>query len=489
MSKKWIAGFLFMVTLAVSAKAQSADDVLRYSLEYPSYDPVSLVMPSVSTATGFGAYQANPAVMALFDDSYFSFSLSSRFINESAAYLGNTSDFSDNQTNIGHVGFVYKVPTTQGSLVVGGGYSQTTDFNRAFSVSGFNNSSTITDFYAYLPRTDSVNTVAYNVFAIEDVGADSSVSIFRLNSPFLAYPGINQDVEVVEEGVLGEYSAFFATELLKNFSVGVSIGYLTGTYSYRREFLESDRRHYYDGLFIDSDGDGDFDTDINSIYSLSTTTAELEAFSARLGLVYQPIENLNLGLSYEFPASIRITERYNFQMTTTFDNGVQYSDESPGGFVYTIVRPQRLKAGFTLESDAGLVLSASAEAVPYSQGHIKFDELEFSPRENDINSTVESSLNDVINLRGGLAFKVNSRFTPRIGYAYFPSPQVEAGSARQFISGGFSAELTKGLVLDIGLQYSFWEDQNVLYSTPRVFEVVEEDVSRIHAMFGIKMAL
>lgn len=478
-----------MFTMAASVKAQSADDVLRYSLEYPSYDPVSLVMPSVSAATGFGAYQANPAAMALFDDSFFSFDLSTRFVNESAAYLGNTSDFSDNQTNIGNIGFVYKVPTVQGSLVIGGGYSQTTDFNRAFSVSGFNEFSTITDFYAYLPRTDSLNVAAYNVFAIEDVNADSSVSIFRLGFPFSAYPGISQDVEVVEEGRIGEYSAFFATELLKNLSVGVSIGYLTGTYSYRREFLESDRRGLYDGQFIDSDGDGDFDTDIDNIYSVSTITAELEAFSARLGFVYEPIENLSIGASYEFPASFRINELYNTQITTTFDNGVQYSDEAPGRFIYTIVRPERLKAGFTLESDDGFVFSASAEAVPYSEGRIEFNELELNPLENEINSTVESNLNDVINLRAGLALKVNDRFIPRVGYAYFPAPQDEAGSARQFISGGFSAELTKGLVLDVGLQYSFWEDQNVLYSTPRVFEVVQEDVSRIHAMFGVKMAL
>jgi hypothetical protein len=403
--------------------------------------------------------------------------------------LDNTTDFSDDQTDIGDVGFVYKVPTARGSLVVGGGYSQTTDFNRAFSASGFNDFSTITDLYAYLPRTDSVNTVAYNVYAIEDVNADSSVSILRFGLPFSAFPGINQDIEVIEEGRLGEYSAFFATELLKNFSVGISIGYLTGTYSYRREFLESDRRGNYDGQFIDSDGDGDFDTDIDDIYSINTVTAELEAFSARLGLVYQPIANLDLGLSYEFPARFRINELYNFQMTTTFDNGIQYSAESPGRFIYNIVRPQRVKAGFTFEADEGLILSASAEAVPYSQGRIEFDEIELNVLENNINSTVESNLSDVINLRGGLAFKVNERFTPRIGYAYFPSPQDEAGSARQFISGGFSAELTEGLVLDFGLQYSFWEDQNVLYSTPRVFEVVQEDVRRIQAMVGIKMAL
>lgn len=495
MSKKWITISIAFIAFATSSvKAQSADDVLRYSLEYPSYDAVSLVMPAVSEATGFGAYQSNPAVMALFDEGFFSFNLSTRFINETGTYLGNTSDFSDHQTSVGNVGLVYKVPTIRGSLVVGGGYSQTSDFNRAFSVGAFNNLSTITDYFANVPRggadVTTINDAAFNAYAIEDVNADSSVSIFRFGSAFSNYPGIRQDIEMTERGVMGEYSAFFATELLENFSMGASIGYLSGTYNYEREFLESDRRGLYDGQFIDSDNDGSFDTDIDDILTIDTIDAELEAFSARLGIVYQPMELLNIAASYEFPSSLRITETYNTQITTTFDNGATVEpQEVPGSFIYKIVRPQRFKAGFTLKSGEGLKLSASAEGVQYSEGRIEFEEIDLNPLEDEINSTVRSNLNDVINFRAGLEYEMNDQFTPRIGYAFFPNPHVENGSHRQFISGGFSAEISRGLILDVGLQYSFWEDQNVLYSTPNITEVVQEDVSRIHAMFGVKMIL
>lgn len=492
MSRKSVIAFLFIFTVTASVlQAQSADDVLRYSMEYPSYDAINLVIPSISQHGGFGTYQVNPASMALADKSYFSFELSSRFIDETSTYLGNRSTFSDNQTGIGDLGFVYKVPTTRGSLVLGGGYSQTTDFNRALSASGRNNRSTITDFYNSSFADDSLFFAAFDVYAIDYATTDSSFSntssIFRIG--FNQYPGINQDMEMTERGKMGEYSAFLATEVLKNLSVGLSIGYLKGSYSYRREFLESDRQNDYDAQFIDTDGDGDPDTDIDRILSIDTIDADIQAFAARVGFVYEPNERLSVGGSYELPSKLNVTESYNTELLTTFDNGVQFEADAPGQISYQIIRPPRIKAGATLRRDDGLRLSVSAEGVFYSNARIEFSELELTPEENSINNVVRSNFKDVVNLRTGVEYDLNDQFTPRIGYTYFSNPQKGIGSARQFISGGFSATLTKGLMFDFGLQYSFWEARNVLYETPQLREVVKEDVTRLHVMTGFRMAL
>ena len=237
MSKKSILLLVgVFIISATQINAQSADDVLRYSLEYPSYDPVSLVIPGVSNATGFGAYQENPASMALFDESFLSMGLSSRFIDETGTYLGNTSSNSDNQTGIGDLGLVYKVPTTRGSLVVGGGYSQTTDFNRVLSASGRNDRSTITDFYN-TTADDSLFFAAFDTYAVDfEIGStsfDSTKSIFRIG--LSEFPGIYQDIEMKERGSTGEYSIFLATEFLENLYLGGSSGYYSGSYSYHRE--------------------------------------------------------------------------------------------------------------------------------------------------------------------------------------------------------------------------------------------------------------
>jgi len=495
MSKKSFLSLtiLLLLSMAITTviKAQSADDVLRYSLEYPSYDAISIVTPGVSAPTGFGAFQDNPAVMALYDKSFFSVDLSSRFLDETGTYLGNQSNASDNQTGIGDIGFLYKVPTTRGSLVVGGGYSQTTDFNRTLSATGRNNQTTITDFYN-VTRDDSLFFAAFDVYAIDFATTDSSYSntksIFRFFDNNY-YPGINQDVQLTERGAIGNYSAFMATELFKNFSVGGSIGYVNGSYSYRRDFLESDRQNDYNAQFIDSNQDGTPDTDIDHILSHDVINADIEAFSARLGFVYQPVDFINIAASYQFPSKLHVSENYNTTITTTFDNGIQFKDDAPGRFKYIITRPQRIKAGITFKKGDRLTISGAVERVAYSDARIDFKQLDLNPLENSINSVVGSSFNDVENWRAGIEYKINDQFTPRLGYAYFPSPQKGLDRARQFINGGFSAELTKGLVFDFGLQYSFWKDRNTLYTTATTSESVREDVTRIHVMTGLRMQL
>lgn len=81
--------------------------------------------------------------------------------------------------------------------------------------------------------------------------------------------------------------------------------------------------------------------------------------------------------------------------------------------------------------------------------------------------------------------------TPRIGYAYYPSPQKGFDSSRQFFSGGFSAQVFDNITFDVGVQYSIWEDTNQLYSYfeggQLRSETVVEDVTRWNVMGGIKI--
>jgi hypothetical protein len=484
-SNKW---FLILLGIVLSSPAivgaQTTDDVLRYSLEYPSYDPVSIVIPGVSSYTGFGAYQDNPAVMALAPEGYLSFSLSSRFAEASGSYLGNTTEHSDSQTGVGDLGFVYKFPTTRGSLVFGGGYSQTTDYNRTLGANGFNEESTITDYYNSTLVSDDIYFTAYDAFAIYDPSPgdgdySNTTSAFRANG----YQGIQQNLEMTERGQLGEYSAFLATEAAKNLFIGASVGISGGTYTYERDFLESDRNNDYNNRSNN--------TDIDQILSYDTIDAKMQSFSARLGLMYRPAEAWNIGVSYEFPSRLEIEEEYNTVITTTFDNGDVEEHDAPGDFSYDIIRPPRLKAGVTYTGNEKITLTAAAESVFYTEA--EYDEEGLSDYETQLNNEIQSVFKDIVNFRGGIEYKMNDQFIPRVGYGYYADPTRGFDSSRQFISGGFSTKIGPNTSLDIGLQYGMWEDQNVIYSYESgnnvIDEVVHEDVGRLNVMAGIKMAL
>ena len=483
-----IALTLFIAAgLYSSSSAQGAGDVLRYSLQYPGYDAVSIVMPGVSDATGFGAYQENPASMALFDDSFFSMGLSTRYVSEDATYLENTSDFDDNQTGVGDIGFVYKVPTARGRLVIGGGYSQTHDFNRAFAGNARNNLTSLTDFYT-ITADDGLFNTAFDAFAIDNVDPDNQnsaiESIFRVDGP---YQGINQSFEITERGQMGEYSAFLASEVLKNLVAGVSLGVIDGNYSYRRDFIETDTQNDYETQFEDEQGNL---TGIDNIRSYDTIDADFSGFSLRLGAIYEVTPNINIGASYQFKNTIRIQEDFNTVITNTLDDGFQFEADAPAELRYDVTRPSRLNFGVTARDLNGFTLSAMAERIAYSDGRLEFDRAGNDGIEQNVERTVRANLEDVFNLRFGLEYAINEQFVPRVGYGYYPSPTGDFENSdldgdRYFYSAGFSSRISENTSLNIGGQLGMWDDQNTLYSTTEFDEVATEEVRHWKVMAGI----
>ncbi|MDZ7691232.1 MAG: outer membrane protein transport protein [Balneolaceae bacterium] len=479
--------------MPLTTTAQNAEDVLRSSLEYPSYDAKSMILPGVANNSGYGSFQENPAAMGLFDRSFGSFGLSMRNVSEETTLYGDSFTFDDSQTGIGDFGMVYSIPTVKGSFVIGGGYSQTTDFNRAMGINLQNNESSLADSYNRLLESDpDLYDAAFNVYALDwaDVDSTFTQSIFRIGYAPQDWPGVQQNMELTERGRMGEYSGFFATEFQKNLFVGASIGVLVGEYHYERQFLESDPDNVYDGALIDSDSDGTGDTDIDRILSVDTIDAEFTGFAARAGLLYRLNQHVQIGGSYEIPTTLSFNEDYNTRLSSSFDNGEGFEEELPGEFSYKIKRPASLKVGLTFSDISGFTISGSVERIDYSSAELDLEgeDLSYQQAENDF---ISEAFNEVYNLRAGIEYHMNNMFIPRIGYAWYPSPREEFDVSREFYNAGFSSQVSENFWFDLGVQYTTWRDQNQLYSynvTGQLMdEVVQEDVGRLHIMAGIRI--
>ncbi|HBX66499.1 MAG TPA: hypothetical protein DEG32_10210, partial [Balneolaceae bacterium] len=100
--------------------------------------------------------------------------------------------------------------------------------------------------------------------------------------------------------------------------------------------------------------------------------------------------------------------------------------------------------------------------------------------------------NQVVNLKSSLGYQINNQFNMKAGYAFLPAKSKVFESDRNIISGGFSANISKNIVLDINGQYSFWEDRSELYNyyddSEDVVrsEVVDQQVSTFKILAGIK---
>ena len=510
---KRILFFLLIPALFFSTnniQAQDGSNQVSYSnlaLQFSSQnfngDAATGFFPSVASSNGYGSFVDNPASAAFIDDSYMSFGLFNNSIEYENSYLGNTINSEDKNTRLGNLGFVYKLPTEQGSFVLGGGYNKLSNERAVYRVGGRNSESTITD--AFREPSSNYYDIAFDTYATDwgDVDSTYLESIFRIG--FENYPGITQDAEVKYTTNIGEYSFYFGTEFQKDLFVGVSAGLISGNYSYRRDFLELDDQNDYNFNFIPSDISEE-GTDIHSILTHDEIDAEIIGFSLRSGIIYKILPDVNLGISYQIPSTLVVREEYFSRITTEVDDDsrpfeAQSPDGGVGSFEYRIERPGELKAGVAFENVGKFNFSVSGEMINYSNlgldlitgNDLDFeDEVALRDDEEALEQFIESSYERVINVKTALGFEFNEDIELKAGYAFLPSKSKVNEADRNVISGGFSAKITQGIVLDVSGQYSFWNDRSTLYNyfdysaNEAKSEVVNHDVSSLKILAGVK---
>ncbi|HMB99343.1 MAG TPA: outer membrane protein transport protein [Balneolaceae bacterium] len=457
-----------------------------------AYDPVTMILPGMAINSGFGSFLDNPASVAMFDDSFLEAGFAFRRVDEDSRFLGNTQNLSDTQTTLSNIGFIYKLPTEQGSFVIGGGFNQQSFFNRALSVSGRNTNSTITDQFKIPGNT--FEDIAFNTFAIDygDVEQTFLESIFRIG--FETFPGIRQEAEITNSGYTGEFSGFIGTEFQKNLFIGLSLGATSGTFKFDRTFLEIDNLNDFDGDFIDTDDDGEGDTDVDSILLSDKVRTDMTGFRARVGAIYKMMPWLNIGGSYTFPTRLNIDEEFDARILTTMDNGVEFEDDLFGEFSYSVSFPARVGLGFTVDDLSGFTFSFSSEYVQFSNTRINFSDDELFEDEQIENRFISDTFDDVWSFRAGAAYDVNPMFTLRAGYGYQPSRFKRGRDDRDLFSAGFGARLTEQVEFDLGAQlinfdetstvYDF-EDQNFNISS----EVADRSVDRLQVLATLRLKL
>ncbi|GAB5408392.1 MAG: hypothetical protein BalsKO_07570 [Balneolaceae bacterium] len=457
------------------------------------------ILPSVATQNGFGSYLDNPASMALINMSYFNIGLVQNYAEQNNSYLGSGISLDNSNSKFGNIGLVYSVPTNQGSLVVGGGYTLNNQINRTNALGVFNDRSTITD--AFKDERSGYNSIAFETYAIDygDVEQTYLESIFRIGYAPEQFPGIRQDAEINQRGTIGEYSVFLATEIQKNLYIGASLGLTYGSYTYERNFQEWDQENLYAGDFIPTEGG---DTDIFDILIQDEITSEIVGVNLNAGVVYKIHPKLNIGASVKIPSKIIITEEFTSSITTSLDNEApSYMDEFKGDFSYSVRNPGQFNIGAAIENIAGFTVSISSEFIDYRNTSLNLtrdSDLAFSDvaslREQEaiFDSLITSDYKLVNNLKAGLKYKAKTGFELRSGMAFLPGKSSSFNSEKIVLSGGLGIPLSGEVYLDLSAQYTGWNDRSILYeytdfqTGQEKFESINETISQINFMVGIK---
>ncbi len=501
-----------LVSLPMSARAQSADDALLLSNHSPAVGARMLGMAGAGGIGGIADQAAllfNPAGLAYFDKSVAGGALSTLNATDNAVYTaagqGETIENDMPNTGLFNLHYVYKAPTRRGSLVAAAAYNQVNTYERELMFEGRNANNSITDFFMpvagefdiNLNDDGSYNPVIYrdlSYIAFQTYAIDFDPALYEAGQSVPFYPAVSrgdilQNGRLTETGSTKSLSFGGAAEAAENVMFGLSVNALFGSYNFDRVFEEEDDRNDNNG----SAGSTDFDY----LRLGESLESDITGLNVRAGVTSQVVPGLHVGLTVESPTFYKVTEDFRTTLETYFDNGDNYSygsqaDEDAGRFSneYNLRTPWKFGAGANFNV-ANLMLAVDAEFIDWSQ--MEFDASGDASFYDDVNFGIRQDLNSVINTKVGGEYRVGDLFL-RAGFAYQPDPHENTDfvdRSKTFLSAGFGYRVQEQFQIDFGWMQEQFEDEYYPYSnldpalgnTP----VIQEEITRNRFAVGVKV--
>ncbi|MGO9481546.1 MAG: OmpP1/FadL family transporter [Candidatus Kryptoniota bacterium] len=476
---------IFLLT-TLNAYAQFPEDALR--LAQPGYgvSAQSMSMGNAMTglSEGYDAAYFNPAGLAQSYQSEFEMGLNFLGYNNNANYLGSPSSLSSSQTDLSNLGVVYPFPTTKGSFVIALGYNRENDFNTALSFNAYNpNSSIVPSLYYYNNIPYDVNYDIPYYTGLED----SATQRIALNK------NVQQNGTVYESGGLNNYLIAGAVDIAQDFSIGLTLNLLSGSYHYARQFTETDPSGYWANIQLSDLSDA---VGLQSFVLNDNVDQDLSGWNAKVGFLYRLADEsgkviARFGGTIEFPTFMAVDENYSDEGTYVNAAGALVGLSpytTPGGSNnYDVTTP--FEFGFGASGEISLLtIAADVQYVDWTQLQFSTSSGTTLPSDfiNSLNSQIKQEFRATASLRGGAELALMnpdySLLVPyiRAGVEYLPSPYAGDGSpqAQKIVSGGVGIKIQNSINLDVAYQYGWWNTSEQLYLDPNT-NVSYETASKV----------
>ena len=429
-----------------SAMAQLPEDALRFATPGFGVGARALGMGNAYTgvASDFSAIYWNPAGLAQLVHGEFSLGLNYNDHQDNSTFFGNQESYSTNATNLNTFGVVYPLPVQRGNATLAFGFTRQNSFLTGMSFKGFNPNSTIAQWYApdgwYDPNDPSYN-LAYMLYLADTNATGQYVSPIKNR--------LTQLGTVIEGGGLNNWSAAGGFDLSKNFSVGVTLTYLSGSYRYDRSYREEDSQHLYSNLPL---------ANYKNFQALAIDDYiddDVSGWNAMLGLMYRVPDKFRFGMTIKTPTALTIHEKYGTTGHSYFNDGPVTEFTSDARNDYDITTPWVFGAGMSVIL-RDLILSADIDYTDWTT-------LEFTNASADLiaeNKDIKTLFHGTANLRGGAEYEFTSiGLRLRGGFIYNPSPfRGDPGSfAQKVVTGGLGILLGESTMIDLAYAHG-WRD-------------------------------
>jgi hypothetical protein len=477
---KYFAAILIMVFIT-SARAQDYNDALRLSQPGILTGARAMGMGNAYTALSndLSAAIFNPAGFAQIKSLEFDGSINYNSLSNNTTFFSNQTQYSSSSTNLSQFGFVFPVPTSQGSMVFAFGFSQNVDFNSVMKFNGFNpnNNSMIQDL------TGANSNLAYDLalsYPVYDPMGNYRKDTTLINGK------LNQSGKITQEGQINSWFASGAFEIDKDIFVGATIDIISGTYKSNRDYFEDDFNNIYANTTLDP---SDPTTKgLQTFYLNEARNLDISGWDAQIGILAKLNQYVNIGATVKFPRTYTITDVYTVTGSSNFTNtGFIYGPASDR-LEYDIVTPYEFTLGGAFTGQ-NITISADVKLIDYTQ--MEFTNtpsfldsgIDWAQRNQDI----KDSMTTVININVGAEYTIPySGVNVRAGFMYAPSAFRSDPSSfdKKYFTLGLGYDATKYISFNVAYAYGWWKDYGDNYSAglSRTFQ----DISVNNAVLTMK---
>ena len=439
--------------------AQYAEDALRYSQFGSSVGARSQGMGNtvVGVADDFSALFGNPAGLSQQKDYEFSVGLSRLGYGNDATFFGNKTTDNNNAINLNNLGMVYPIATVRGGLTFAFGFSRVANYTSVASFSGYNASSSIiptivpnTNTYSYSdPDYNSYlhNSIPYQLW-LANPFRDTVHGIENLVPNILK--NVQQTGTVREGGGMNNWSFGGGMDIGPNISLGVTLNFMSGSYSYDRTYQESDPNSL-NPLAVNS-----VNTYLNKFVWHSTIDDNLSGFNALFGFMYRKPGLYRIGFTVKLPTTYNISEIYSDDYSASYKSGYPVDPMSTNGTTnYKVVTPTVISGGISVQPIEWLLLAGDAEYTDWTQVQFDTD----NPDLLQENRNIKDWMRETVNIRGGAEVTIwQIGLKVRAGMEYKPSPWKNDPTSYDQVSytGGLGFMLDKNSTINASIAIGVW---------------------------------
>jgi long-subunit fatty acid transport protein len=449
---RFLSAFVALSAFSVlGAYAQSGyyEDAYRFSRNNPTGSARIIGIGGTQYSLGgdVSNIAGNPAGLGFFRKSELSLSLGYSDWKVDTKYLGQSKTYNTSNFSIPNASYVMASPKGElDSRAFKGGsfgisFQRLANFNTEYGY--FSNQpgeSSIIDFYLQdafgLPENQIQNYgltgLAYATYLINPVAFDEdgnpiqnpdTYDSFVLGNPF-------QDENITQEGSASQMTFSYGANFNHKVFIGGGLGVRSLNFSSLKTYNET------------------FDDQPLEYSSLrESLVINGVGVNVNLGLIYKPVDYLNLGFVFQSPTWYSLNEEYEAGMVANYKN---YKFEQENKFLnreeavsdlvisnYGLNTPLKIGAGATFFVGKNGFISADVDWVDYSAGRLSSKDFDEGPD----NQAIKSIYTSTINFRVGGEARFNI-MRVRAGYGYYGDPYAAAGSdqSTQQISGGIGAK-------------------------------------------------